>query len=87
VTFATQDPEFERALRGEVGGWAPHRGPDVHDLMVRAERRAWRAPVALASSIGAAALAVLLLLSVAMVVLGPALPGGETVKAHLVQTP
>jgi hypothetical protein len=87
VTLGTTDPDFEHALRGEVGAWAPHRGPDVHDLMVRAERRAWRAPVALASTIGAATLAVLLLLSVAMVLLGPALPGGETVKAHLVQTP
>jgi hypothetical protein len=55
--------------------------------MMRVEHRAWRAPVALASAIGAASVAILLLVSVAMVLLGPALPGGEAVRAHLVQTP
>jgi hypothetical protein len=59
----------------------------VHDLMMRVEHPAWRAPVALASAIGAASLAMLLLLSLAMVLLGSALPGGEVVKAHLVQAP
>jgi len=87
VTLQTGDPEFEDVLRVEVGGWTPDRGPDAHDLMVRAAHRAWRAPVALASAIGAASLAILLVLSVAMVVLGPALPGGEEVKAHLVAGP
>ena len=92
MALETSDPQsdsqFEEALRSEVGAWTPGRGPDAHDLMVRAEHHhAWRAPVALASAIGAASLAVLLLLSVAMVLLGPALPGGEAVKAHLVSAP
>jgi hypothetical protein len=78
---------MERMLRGEVDGWVPYRGPDVHDLIVRAQRRAWRAPVALASAIGAASLAVLLALSLATVLLGPTLPGGDVVKAHLMQAP
>jgi hypothetical protein len=87
VALHTRDPRFEDALRGEVGAWTPARGPDVRDLMMRVEHRAWRAPVALASAIGAASVAILLLVSVAMVLLGPALPGGEAVRAHLVQTP
>jgi len=87
VTLQTGNQEFEHVLRGEIGAWTPHHGPDVHDLIVRAERRAWRAPVALASAIGAASVAVLLILSVAMVLLGSALPGGEEVRAHLVQGP
>ena len=87
MTLETRDPEFERVLRAEVGGWTPYRGPDVHDLMVRAQHRAWKAPVALASAVGAVSVAILLVLSVAMVLLGPAFPGGEELKAHLVQTP
>ena len=87
MTLETGDQEFEHVLRGEIGAWMPHRGPDVHDLIVRTQRRAWRAPVALASAIGAASVALLLLLSVAMVLLGSALPGGEEVRAHLVQGP
>lgn len=87
MTLETRDPEFEHVLRAEVGGWTPHRGPDVHDLMVRAQHRAWKAPVALASAVGAVSVAVLLVLSVAIMLLGPAFPGGEELKAHLVQTP
>jgi hypothetical protein len=51
--------------------------------MLRADH-SWLRPVIFASSIGAAALTVLLLLSMLMVVLAPAIPGGETIKAHLV---
>ena len=87
MVLEAEDPDLELALRGEVGRWTPHRGPDVLDLMVRAERRAWRAPVALASTIGAASVAMLLVLSFAMVLLGSALPGGDVVRAHLVQAP
>ena len=87
MTLETRDPDFEHVLRAEVGGWTPYRGPDVHDLMVRAQHRAWKAPVALASAVGAVSVAILLVLSVAMVLLGPAFPGGEELKAHLVQTP
>jgi hypothetical protein len=71
------------AMRTEVAEWHPHRGPDLADLMLRADH-SWLRPVIFASSLGAAALTVLLLLSMLMVVLGSAIPGGETIKAHLV---
>jgi hypothetical protein len=70
-------------VRTEVAGWQPRRGPDLADLMRRADH-SWRRPVALASSVGAAGLALLLLLSMVMVVLAPAIPGGEVIKQHLV---
>lgn len=79
----TEDPGFAAALRAEVAAWTPHRGPDVTELMRRAEH-AWRGPVALASSIGTMALALLLVVSVVMVFLAPAIPGGEAIRAHLV---
>jgi hypothetical protein len=44
----------------------------------------WRRPIALASSLGAAALAFILLLAVLTVALAPAIPGGEVIKQHLV---
>jgi hypothetical protein len=77
------DSVFAGAMRSEVAEWHPHRGPDLADLMLRADH-SWLRPVIFASSIGAAALTVLLLLSMLMVVLAPAIPGGETIKAHLV---
>jgi hypothetical protein len=70
-------------VRTEVAGWQPRRGPDLADLMRRADH-SWRRPVAFASSVGAAGLALLLLLSMVMVVLAPAIPGGEVIKQHLV---
>jgi hypothetical protein len=77
------DPVLAGTMRTEVAAWQPHRGPDLADLMQRADH-SWRRPVAFASSVGAAALAVLLLLSMLMVVLAPAIPGGEVIKEHLV---
>jgi hypothetical protein len=76
------DPVFA-GMRSEVAEWHPRRGPDLADLMLRADH-SWLRPVIFASSVGAAALTVLLLLSMVMVVLAPAIPGGETIKAHLV---
>jgi hypothetical protein len=70
-------------VRTEVAAWQPRRGPDLADLMRRADH-SWRRPVAFASSVGAAGLALLLLLSMVMVVLAPAIPGGEVIKQHLV---
>jgi hypothetical protein len=87
VGFESEDRRFALAVRREVGEWRPGRGPDLRDLMERVERRPWRATVAVASTIGAAAVAMLLLLAVATVLLAPTLPGGEVVKEHLVQTP
>jgi hypothetical protein len=79
----SEDTQLAAVVRAEVGGWKPDRGPDVADLMRRADH-AWRRPVALASSIGATVLAVLLLMAMLMVVLAPPIPGGETIRAHLV---
>ena len=83
MTEETDDLGLATALRSEFGAWAPQRGPDVAELMRRAEA-GWRRPVALASSVGAVALALLLMLSVVMVLLAPAIPGGEEIRAHLV---
>jgi hypothetical protein len=83
-----QDPEFSAALCAELREWSPRRGPDIHDLMLRAEHHAaWRAPVALASTFGVAALVALLVVSLVVVALGPAIPGGDLVRSHLVETP
>jgi hypothetical protein len=83
VSEETPDPVFSAAMRREVAGWEPPRGPDLVDLVTRADH-SWRRPVALVSSVGATALAVLLLLSVLMVALAPAIPGGDVIRAHLV---
>lgn len=77
------DPVLTGTMKTEVGTWQPRRGPDLADLMRRADH-SWSRPVAFASSVGAAALALLLLLSMVMVVLAPAIPGGEVIKEHLV---
>jgi hypothetical protein len=79
---------LEDDLREELAGWRPRRGPDLQDLMRRVEsREPWRAPVALASSFAAAALGVLFLASLFLVVLAPAIPGGEVVRDHLLMAP
>ena len=79
----TPDPKFSAAMRSEVASWEPPRGPDLADLVSRANH-SWRRPVALVSSVGATALAVLLLLSVLVVTLAPAIPGGDVIRQHLV---
>jgi hypothetical protein len=83
VSHESPDPSFRSALRSEVAAWEPPHGPDLADLVLRADH-SWRRPIALASSLGAAALALILLLSVLMVALAPAIPGGEVIKQHLV---
>jgi hypothetical protein len=70
-------------MRHEVAEWDPPRGPDLADLISRANH-SWRRPVAVVSSVGAMALAVILLLSVIMVALAPAIPGGDVIREHLV---
>ncbi len=81
------DSESERellaAVRGEVESWAPDRGADWKDLMRRADH-AWRRPILLVSTAGAAGLAVLLAAALAVVALTPAVPGLEVVRDHLV---
>jgi len=69
-------------MRTEVSGWEPPHGPDISELVRRADH-SWRRPVLFASSLGATALAVVLLLSVLMVALAPAIPGGESIRQQL----
>jgi len=83
VPDETSDPVFTAAMRSEVAAWEPLGGPDLADLVRRADH-SWRRPVALVSSVGATALALILLLSVLMVALAPAIPGGEVIRQHLV---
>lgn len=81
------DSEVIAALRKEVAGWGPKRVPNLLDL-TRSRERQWRRPVALASSMGTALLAVVLVLSVLVVVLVPGnVPGIGYVKDHLATQP
>jgi hypothetical protein len=69
-------------LRTEVEEWRPRRGPDLRDLMERADR-SWQRPIMVLSTAGAAALALLLLAAVMIVVMAPPIPAAETIRAHL----
>ena len=81
------DAEVIAALRSEVSGWNPASVPHLADL-TRPPEPAWQRPVALASSVGAAALAIVLLISVVVVLTVPAHMGwAGTVRDHLVQIP
>ncbi|MFZ0218170.1 MAG: hypothetical protein WAM30_19725 [Candidatus Dormiibacterota bacterium] len=59
-----------RMLHDEIGGWSAAAGPNMHDVMVRAER-AWQRPVMQMSTVGAFALAAVVVVAFAIVVLGP----------------
>lgn len=81
------DSDVVTAFRTEVSGWRPGRVPHLVELTGdRAD--AWQRPVALASALGAVALAVLLLLSLVVVAAVPAHIGwAGTVKDHLIHVP
>ncbi|HLH70353.1 MAG TPA: hypothetical protein VKY90_15390 [Candidatus Dormibacteraeota bacterium] len=70
-------------LRAEVGAWRPRDVPTLVEVVGRAEGH-WRRPVALASVLGAAVLAIALVVSVLLLAVSPAIPGGETIRAHLI---
>ena len=78
----TSDDDVRSALRAEVGGWGPRRVPSLVELD-RPVEDLWRRSVARASAMGAAALAMLLLASLLMVALSPAIPGGDVIREHL----
>jgi hypothetical protein len=81
------DEELISAYRSEVETWRPARVPDLPLLVGRAARQ-WGRPVAFASTLGAAALAVVLVLSIVVVVVLPAsLPGMTFIRDHLVTRP
>jgi hypothetical protein len=73
---------MESALRDEIGRWHSHRGPDLRDLMHRADR-SWQRPVMILSTAGAAALALVLLAAVMLVITAPPLAAAESIRAHL----
>jgi hypothetical protein len=81
------DSEVVAAVRAEVSEWHPSRVPNLVELTDRLAD-SWRRPVALASALGAAALAVLLLLSLVVVAEAPANLGwAAAVKDHLIHMP
>jgi hypothetical protein len=89
VTVDHHDPDSDvvAAVRAEVSGWHPSRVPDLVELTDRLAD-SWRRPVAFASALGAAALAVLLLLSLVVVAEAPANMGwAGTVRDHLLHMP
>lgn len=81
------DTEVVAALQSEVSGWRPNRVPDLLELTSRLSD-SWQRPVMLASALGAAALAVVLVLSLVVVAAVPANIGwAGTVKDHLTHMP
>lgn len=76
------DHHVRTALRSELEGWRARRGPDLCDLLHRAER-AWTRPVFRASLAGTAGVALLLAVCVGAIALGPALPQGDVIRQHL----
>ena len=75
--------DLRQRLSGAIGGWEPAHGPDFRHLIHRAHAP-WRRPIAKASGVSTALLAVLFTLAMLIVVFGPALPGGGELRAHLV---
>jgi len=81
------DSDVLTALRAEVSAWRPKRVPDLVELTDRLAE-SWQRPVALASALGAAGLAMLLLLSLVVVALATANVGwAGSVKDHLINIP
>lgn len=81
------DSDVVTALHAEVSTWRPGRVPDLVELTDRLAD-AWRRPVAIASALGAAGLAVLLLVSLFVVALATANVGwADSVKDHLIHIP
>lgn len=81
------DSEVVSALRAEVTGWRPRRVPDLVEL-TRPLADSWQRPVAVASALGAAALAIVLLVSVVVAVaVPPDIGWAGVIKDHLTHMP
>lgn len=81
------DSDVMAALHAEVSAWRPRRVPDLVELTDRLAD-SWRRPVAIASTLGAAGLAMLLLVSLVVVALATANVGwAGSVKDHLTHMP
>lgn len=70
------------ALRTEIRGWRSRQGPDLHDLMRRADH-SWRRPIMVFSGAGVAALALLLLVAIMFVAMAPPGPAAEIIRERL----
>jgi hypothetical protein len=80
------DADVVALLRTEVGAWRPRRVPSM--VEVTRPSGDWQRPVMLASALGAAALAIVLVLSLAVVTIVPADIGwAGTVRDHLTAMP
>lgn len=75
------DSDVVEAIRAEAGAWTPRRAPNLAELT--ASPQPWQGPVVWASGLGAAALAVVLLLSALLVVVHPAFPGSTELVDRL----
>ncbi len=74
-------------MGAEVSGWRPRRVPDLVELARRVDD-AWQRPLAVASALGATALAIVLLLSLVVVAAVPAHMGwAGVVRDHLTRMP
>ena len=83
----SSESDVVAAFRAEASAWRPSRVPDLVEL-TGGLANSWQRPVALASALGAAALAMLLVLSLAVVAIVPAHIGwAGAVKDHLVHMP
>jgi hypothetical protein len=81
------DDEAMEVFRAEVAGWRPRRIPDLFEVTERVAD-AWRRPVMLAAALGAMALTIVLLASLALVTMVPADIGwAGVVRDHLTRIP
>ncbi|MDQ6636405.1 MAG: hypothetical protein M3Y62_01305 [Candidatus Dormibacteraeota bacterium] len=81
--MADEHDELRQALSGAIGAWHPAHGPDFRHLVHRAHAP-WRQPIAKASGVSTAILAVLFALAMLVVMFGPAVPDGAELRSHLV---
>jgi hypothetical protein len=81
------DAEVIAAFESEVSAWRPTRVPDLLEL-TRPLADSWQRPVMLASALGAAALAVVLVMALVVVTAVPADIGwAGTMRDHLTHMP
>jgi hypothetical protein len=81
------DDEAMAVFRAEVAGWRPRRVPDMFEVTDRVVD-AWRRPVMVAAGLGATALSIVLLASLAVVAMVPAGIGwAGVVRDHLTRLP
>jgi hypothetical protein len=87
VTRDPNDSDVVATFSAEVEAWHPRQVPNLVEL-TRPAADSWQRPVALASALGATALAIVLVLSLVVVTLVPAQIGwAGVVRDHLTHMP